>query len=145
MANQALADRMKKIRESFRCSQKMMSSRLELGATTWQNYERGLNYPNGETLVRLRQEGFNPTWILTGDGPMRLGANGSQVIDFDKELFTDCWLAVEELLDGLDKELTGKDLIELVFAVYELQLLERAEGRQGMNMANVIRLVRNAA
>jgi transcriptional regulator with XRE-family HTH domain len=145
LANQDLAERMKLIRDSLGMSQKMLSSRLELGATTWQNYERGLNYPSGETLLKLRQEGFNPTWILTGEGPMRMAASGTQHTDFDRELFADCFTAVYELLEELGKERKAETLMNLAFQVYEMQVEQAAKGSTKMSMAAVLRLVKSAA
>lgn len=43
------------------------------GRKTWERYERGNNFPNGETLSRLASLGINANWLLTGMGPMLLG------------------------------------------------------------------------
>ncbi|TXH34806.1 MAG: XRE family transcriptional regulator [Rhodospirillaceae bacterium] len=141
----AFAERMKycagKVGNAARLARETGISRRAIG-----DYLAGEVEPSRPRLVAIANAaGVCVEWLATGKGPRVPSETQIQHADFDRELFTDCWLAVEELLDGLGKELTGRDLIELVFAVYELQLLERAEGRQGLNMANVIRLVRTAA
>ena len=110
---------------------------------TLQNYLDGKREPRVSTLVAVaKAAGVEVTWLATGEGASEKEV---QFTDFNQELFTDCWLAIDELLQGLDKELEAADLIKLVFAVYELQILERAEGATRMNMAKVIQLVRKIA
>lgn len=44
---------------------------MGIGFTTWQAIESGRNVPSGETLLKIAALGFNPGWILTGQGCMR--------------------------------------------------------------------------
>ena len=67
-----LGERLRAVRERIGDTQKMMSSRLSLGPTTWQRLEAGANVPSGETLLTIASLGINPTWVLTGQGDMRL-------------------------------------------------------------------------
>jgi len=149
LANQGLADRMKLIREQIGGSQKSVSQKLDLGATTWQNYERGLNYPNGETLLRLRQEGFNPTWILTGEGPMRMADGGGT--DWTSpnrktlELLNDCLDAVREVTAELGMQLTEDQVAILGSALCLAELEERSRGRPPLRHAQVIQLIKRYA
>lgn len=72
MPDEGIAARLKLVRESLGLSQKGLSKKLGVGAGTWQNLEAGGNVPSGETLLRIVELGFSPTWVLTGHGPPRL-------------------------------------------------------------------------
>lgn len=66
-----LGQRLRDLRAALGETQKSMSSRLGLGETTWQSYERGLNKPGAETLEKVAALGFSVDWLLTGRGAMR--------------------------------------------------------------------------
>lgn len=53
-------------------NQKAMSLRLGLSPNAWRLMETGRGLPSADTLLRLAELGFSPTWVLTGQGPMRL-------------------------------------------------------------------------
>ncbi|CAA0088215.1 Uncharacterised protein [Starkeya nomas] len=72
MPHDEIRGRLKLIRESLGLSQTAMSEKIGGGKGTWQNIEAGNNPPNGTTLLAIAGLGFNPGWILTGIGPMRL-------------------------------------------------------------------------
>jgi transcriptional regulator with XRE-family HTH domain len=73
LADPAVAERLLKLRESLRKTQKGMSDLLDLGESTWQRLELKGHIPRGDTLQRLIELGFNTNWILAGQGPMRAG------------------------------------------------------------------------
>ena len=56
-----MEERLKKIRENLKKTQKEMSAFLGLGEITWQNYERGISKP---------KLGYNIAWVTTGNGSM---------------------------------------------------------------------------
>ncbi len=45
-----------------------MAPILGLSLTQLKRLEGGANVPSGETLLKYREMGFNPTWLLTGEG-----------------------------------------------------------------------------
>lgn len=73
MADNTIGERLVLCRELLDLKPGPMATKLEIAASTLKNIESGLNVPNGETLLRYAALGFNPGWILTGIGDMRLG------------------------------------------------------------------------
>lgn len=67
-----IGDRLKRIRGESGLSQREFSSRVGISFSTWQTIENGKNVPSGETLLKIAGLGFDPGWILTGRGFMRL-------------------------------------------------------------------------
>lgn len=93
----AVGARLAEMRTIMRLTQQEMADRLGVGLRTWQNIERGGNVPSGETLLKIAALGYNPGWILTGQGLMRLEpaseigvfAADDELVeeDYDAELF----------------------------------------------------------
>lgn len=65
-----MQNRLKKIREQLNKTQKEMSTLLDLGENTWQNYERGITQPKLTTLEKLNELGFSISWITSNVGVM---------------------------------------------------------------------------
>ncbi len=65
--------RIKKIRGSK--SQRAMASELRVALSGYQNYEHNERDIPSKILLRLHNLGWNPNWILTGEGPERLNYN----------------------------------------------------------------------
>ncbi len=65
-----MEERLKKIRENLKKTQKEMSAFLGLGEITWQNYERGISKPKLATMEKLALLGYNIAWVTTGNGDM---------------------------------------------------------------------------
>ncbi|MBR1544350.1 MAG: helix-turn-helix transcriptional regulator [Alphaproteobacteria bacterium] len=65
-----MEERLKKIRENLKKTQKEMSAFLGLGEITWQNYERGISKPKLATMEKLALLGYNIAWVTTGNGNM---------------------------------------------------------------------------
>ena len=51
-----------------------MARLLGMSPNSWKAIEKGSHLPSSETLLRLVDRGYDPTWILTGRGSMRLHA-----------------------------------------------------------------------
>jgi transcriptional regulator with XRE-family HTH domain len=66
------AERFAEIRAALGFNGTEMASAAGVNRDTWRRYEAG-DLPNGETLSKLAALGFSVDWILTGNGPMRLG------------------------------------------------------------------------
>jgi len=52
--------------------QEDFASRLGVHRNTYARYERGERDVDAPFLIALTQQGYNPTWVLIGDGPQRL-------------------------------------------------------------------------
>ncbi len=143
MKNSGIAERMRRARESLNESQRSMAARIGLGAMTWQTYEQGRSLPGSDVLLRLCQEGINPTWILTGEGPMQFAIHAAQYTGFDRDLFRACWLSVEALLVDMKKTLSAEKRVALVFDVYDKEAKGRQVG-QALDVARIIQMVRAA-
>lgn len=68
-----VAERLRAARAATHCSQVEFAKKIDLSLSALKRIEAGYNVPSGETLLSYVKLGFSPTWILTGDGPMRLG------------------------------------------------------------------------
>lgn len=89
--------RLLQIRNESRLSQRDFSRHVGIAFRTWQTIEAGKNVPSGETLLKIAALGYNPGWILTGQGFMRLEAASETGVfaaddelveeDYDAELF----------------------------------------------------------
>ena len=77
--------RIKQVRHAIGFPQKKVPEGLNIGAGTWQKIERGDNLPSGETLMKIAELGFNPGWILTGEGSMYLKKNDTEKTEQGQE------------------------------------------------------------
>lgn len=64
------SDRLQKIRGED--SQREVARRLGIAVNTWRRYEAGERAPDFGVLSGLAKLGWNPTWVLTGEGEERL-------------------------------------------------------------------------
>lgn len=69
-----LKERLKCARESLSFGQKEMAEALRVGLKSWQVYEQGGSVPGGKVFEALVKLGFNGTWLLIGEGPMKRAA-----------------------------------------------------------------------
>lgn len=49
-----------------------MSKLLDMSPNAWKAIEKGAHLPSCETILRLVDCGYDPTWLLTGRGSMHL-------------------------------------------------------------------------
>jgi phage repressor protein C with HTH and peptisase S24 domain len=71
MTTQTVGSRLRQIRGDI--IQPDFAEQLGISNTSLGNYERDEVPPPSKLLLRLYELGFNPTWLLTGDGSMRGG------------------------------------------------------------------------
>lgn len=64
--------RIAQIREATGLKQQSIADRVGVSLRTWQAIERGENIPTGQTLLKIAELGFDPGWILTGNGFMEI-------------------------------------------------------------------------
>jgi phage repressor protein C with HTH and peptisase S24 domain len=57
-------------------SQREIAAALDVAVNTWRRYEMGEREPSTELLRGLAGMGWNPTWVLTGEGEERLAPEG---------------------------------------------------------------------
>ncbi len=67
-----VAKRLLIIRNELRLSQREMATIVGVSHSAWQKMEAGGSVPSGQTLQKVADQGFSPTWVLTGEGGMRL-------------------------------------------------------------------------
>lgn len=72
MRTSSIGERIAKIRGGE--SQVDAAKRFGVHKTSWGRYERNERDPDAEVLIALSKAGWNPTWILLGEGPEKLGA-----------------------------------------------------------------------
>lgn len=67
----AVAERLRRVRESLGLTQDEFSSRIMLSMTGYQNYENGKRKAPKELVIQMYlQFGVSPTWLLTGQAPV---------------------------------------------------------------------------
>ena len=114
-----------------------MSDVLGLGIRTWQTYELGNSLPKAETLNQLSEMGYSIDWLLTGQGPMRVGgmAENSAPYDhksIDGELMGRVTDAIVKLYRDENVKLPPVDQGRLAAVIYcEVELVSAPEGRLG--------------
>lgn len=67
-----IGSRLAEVRTFMRMTQQEIADRIGIGLRTWQNIERDENIPTGQTLLKIAELGFDPGWILTGNGFMEI-------------------------------------------------------------------------
>jgi transcriptional regulator with XRE-family HTH domain len=61
-----------------------MGRRAGITGSGWAKFEKGTSPPGGAVLTKLAEMGYSPTWILTGEGPMRIESSPTLIINADK-------------------------------------------------------------
>ncbi|WP_029005722.1 helix-turn-helix domain-containing protein [Azorhizobium doebereinerae] len=88
MPNRSIGARFTEIRLDIgERSATAMSKRLGIGVNAWKGYEEGQGTPSWATLEKLVALGYDPTWLMTGSGSMKLAGGPSKPVSVDPELF----------------------------------------------------------
>ncbi len=100
-------ERIKEIRVNLRKSQREMAESMGYKSyKSWAQLESGERFPSFETLTDLAKQGFNPAWIVTGEGFMK-GTSGINEAILQKIVeIVETWL--EENDAEIDPEAKGK-------------------------------------
>lgn len=119
-----IGDRLAACRAFLGLSQKEMSEKVDIAASTLKKIEKDGNVPNGETLLGYSRAGFSPTWILTGEGEMlndaaRGGVSTRPIEGVDTELLGRIVDAISRLHRDERISLPAVDLGRLSGAKYE--------------------------
>lgn len=106
-------------------------------------WERGEQVPDTNDLVNILglYPDINPTWLLTGEGPMKRGDTSGTSPPLDEELLQAVLEAVEEYLDQVKGRLKPAKKAQLVAALYDIFC---GEEEKAVDKATVIRLVKLA-
>ena len=71
MKSTTIAERIRIARENKTMDQGVLSAKIDVAVRTLQRWEKGLQVPDSNYLVRLaRSTGVRPEWLLTGAGEM---------------------------------------------------------------------------
>lgn len=79
--------------------------------------------PSADTLLRLAELGFSPTWVLTGQGAIRLGGPeraSAPVSALDDGLLTEVIELIEGWLDQNKRQLAPAAKARAISAAYDL-------------------------
>ncbi|MBE2888987.1 helix-turn-helix domain-containing protein [Geobacter anodireducens] len=116
---------------------------LDVHKNTVVRFESEKGKPNIEELNKVLTAfpDINPTWLLTGEGPMKRGDTSGTSPPLDEELLQAVLEAVEEYLDQVKGRLKPAKKAQLVAALYDIFC---GEEEKAVDKATVIRLVKLA-
>jgi len=83
LLNSSIGDRIAHIRGGM--SQAAFANMIGVHKNSLGNYERGERTPDASFLLKLMAAGFNPNWVLSGEGAMRLEGIADQVAEGDTQ------------------------------------------------------------
>jgi transcriptional regulator with XRE-family HTH domain len=114
-----IGDRLKKIMEGS--SGREFANSLGKSPSTVDQYLKGRIPPADFIVLVCERHQVEPKWLLTGEGPMRLG-NGPEVLisRIDEDLLEAVIEESEELLDSLNRKATPKQRTQLILSLYDL-------------------------
>ena len=132
----SVSERLRAVREHLGKTQREMSSQLSLGVNTWQTYERDINLPSAQALLRLADLGFSLDWLATGEGTMLRAAGPTKPAptegepQLDEALLADAIEVLEEWLAQREATLSSAKKARAAAALYEIGLEDQAKGRR---------------
>ena len=134
-------------------TQERFGTQFGVSTATVRNYETGRD-PSAEFLAALAGEGWSINWLLTGEGPERIGGSGhriaepaAQYCDTSKQVASQD-LSAEHLsiaLELADEALRGLWLPRRQYAELVDEALVYAALMQGLPFARVLEMARPAA
>jgi repressor LexA len=92
-----IGDRVRTAREALEMDQATLSAKVDVASRTLQRWEKGLQVPDSNYLLRLAKHlGVRPEWLLMGEGAMVASAQTpSKIIPFKKDSYLDKIALVE--------------------------------------------------
>jgi repressor LexA len=92
-----IGDRIHTAREALEMDQATLSAKVDVASRTLQRWEKGLQVPDSNYLLRLAKHlGVRPEWLLMGEGAMVASAQTpSKIIPFKKDSYLDKVALVE--------------------------------------------------
>ena len=148
-----LEERLRVARESLSITQNDMAARLGMSVRGYQDNEQGKRTAKTKVIAEFQKLGIDANWLLTGEGPMRLGEQRSAdpaikdeveiKTTVDEKLLTACLKVLEEVCQERKIRYEPEQKAEIIALLYELQAFEDAEHRQP-EKAKVLKLVQFA-
>ena len=128
---QIIGLRMKKAREVAGKTQTDLATFFKIHRNTYTNYERAKRLPDILFLLKFCDTlNLNPTWLLTGQGPMQMPDNPAGV---ETKLLEKLIAKVEEHLDESDYVLSPAKKAEIISILYE-EAIERDDWREQLGL-----------
>mgnify|MGYP001810835064 CR=1 FL=1 len=121
-------------------SQAEAATKIGVNKTLLGKYERGESVPGADALTQIRRGlDVSVDWLLTGDGPMRPGADAAAT---DEEVLVCAIEAVEEYSREKGIPLTPGQKAVLVSSLYALEVEhQRGAGENKPLVAQLFRLM----
>lgn len=120
----AFQDRLKLIRGKL--TQDDLSKLLDIHLVTYGRYERGERSPDGQFIEKIcRVFNISPTWLILGEGPMRLdealsdSARAASPASLDHELLRQIIAGVKQGLAIKNMSLPADKEAELITLLYD--------------------------
>jgi len=112
-------------------SRKAVSIKMGIHANTYGNFERGDRWPDAGFVINFcKMFNINPTWLLTGQGPMHMPDNSTGL---ETELLEKIIAKVEEHLNDAKMILSTGKKAEIISILYE-EALEKEEWREQLGI-----------
>jgi len=115
-------ERLKKIRENLKLTQKEIAEKVGISLRAWQNYELGLRkVPTNLVKTLYEQLSVNPIWLLTGEGPMFKEEAGEIGNETEKPDPLEKALQMMKMLNNEDRE----DVLKYIKRVKQMREMEK--------------------
>ncbi|MEG3638589.1 helix-turn-helix domain-containing protein [Magnetococcus sp. PR-3] len=139
--DQGLIDRLRKAADRTG-GPDAIARKVDVSRRTWGNYLQGATEPTSSTIKEVaKAAGLDPSWILTGLGPMEPQQGGRPSAVMDDVLLFSVIYEVEHFLLGENITIaSAKDKVQLMRAVYELVQREQAHQPETSSAASIIQL-----
>lgn len=119
------------IRQKNNTNQTQVAKQVGIHTATYSKYERGKQIPDAGFVVKFCDVfSVNPTWLLTGQGPMQMPKNPSGI---ETDL-------LRKIIEKIEETLTEKKLIlspakkaEVISILYD-EAIEQADWREQLGL-----------
>lgn len=115
-----LSDRLREVRQHLNKNIPQMAKIADVSSGAWSSYESGITTPGSNVLEILAETGFDPTWLLTGNG-QPVAKQKERSINFPVEVITTYDELQNLLIKALDDKVenpTDNILLEAWIAVF---------------------------
>lgn len=132
----ALSDRIRYVRGDV--AQVEFAAQMGVAIATYRNYEAGRRIPDADFIARIVHAGWNANWLLTGEGPERLGealkaSSGadSQDLRVTTASVVRACEAIQTMLDLLDLQAPA-ELVSKAVAALAAELDQQTVAKQSV-------------
>lgn len=110
----SIGARLRLWRISLGLTQAQLAERLGVHIGVLKKYEQGVNVPGGEVLAAIAKTGVNMTWLLTGEGEMRVQVPDTP--DISSSPYARRWEKIMALVEGIEDEEERAAFLDELFA-----------------------------